>query len=133
MISHSSQSPFVAIGTGNTSFESVEGNVNIDHYTASKEPLRNFRVTKENDEEAEITFFGSENGAEVSVRLFSSELHDLEVEFKRDETEYNRVWIRLFSDAEEKLFGAGEQFSHFNLKGRTFPIWTREQGKVKTS
>lgn len=79
----------------------------------------------------EITFFGGNSAVEISVRLTSSELHDLEVEFvnsDKNEVDFNRVWIQLFSDENEKLFGAGEQFTYFNLKGHNFPIWTREQG-----
>jgi len=40
----------------------------------------------------------------------------------------NRFWFRLPSEPGESVFGGGEQFSHFNLKGRRFPLWTSEQG-----
>lgn len=40
-----------------------------------------------------------------------------------------RLWFRLASDSNEKIYGAGEQFTYLNLKGREFPMWIREQGK----
>lgn len=40
----------------------------------------------------------------------------------------NRFWFRLPADPDESVFGCGEQFSHFNLRGRRFPLWTSEQG-----
>ena len=40
----------------------------------------------------------------------------------------DRLWFRLQSDADEKIYGGGEQFTYLNLKGRDYPIWIREQG-----
>ncbi|PKL08588.1 MAG: alpha-glucosidase [Spirochaetae bacterium HGW-Spirochaetae-7] len=40
----------------------------------------------------------------------------------------NRFWFRLPAWPGESVFGGGEQFSHFNLRGRRFPLWTSEQG-----
>ncbi|MBN2875665.1 MAG: hypothetical protein JXM71_11265 [Spirochaetales bacterium] len=40
----------------------------------------------------------------------------------------NRFWFRLSAEPGESVFGGGEQFSHFNLRGRRFPLWTSEQG-----
>lgn len=41
---------------------------------------------------------------------------------------YNRTFLTYASDAEEHFFGFGEQFSHFDLKGRRVPIFISEQG-----
>lgn len=42
----------------------------------------------------------------------------------------NRFWLRETSEPGEHVWG-GEQFSHFNLAGRRFPMWTQEPGKLK--
>ncbi len=42
----------------------------------------------------------------------------------------DRLWFRLASNSTEKIYGAGEQFTYLNLKGREFPMWIREQGKL---
>jgi alpha-glucosidase (family GH31 glycosyl hydrolase) len=43
----------------------------------------------------------------------------------------NRLFLNYSSSASERFFGFGEQFSHFNLKGRTVPILTTEQGHLR--
>lgn len=40
----------------------------------------------------------------------------------------DRIWLRVHAEAEEHVYGGGEQFSYFDLRGHDFPIWTREQG-----
>ena len=50
VIRHSEQSPFIYVGKGETTFESVEGNVNVNNYVTSKEPLRQYDVTQLGDE-----------------------------------------------------------------------------------
>jgi len=39
-----------------------------------------------------------------------------------------RLRISLPSLPNEHIYGCGEQFSYFDLKGRKFPLWTSEQG-----
>lgn len=39
-----------------------------------------------------------------------------------------RVRIRLPAKPGEHVYGCGEQFSYFDLRGRKFPLWTSEQG-----
>ena len=38
------------MGKGETTFESAEGNVNVNNYVTSKEPLRQYDVTQLGDE-----------------------------------------------------------------------------------
>lgn len=40
----------------------------------------------------------------------------------------NRFWCRLLAQPTDRFYGAGEQFSAFDLAGRQFPIWTSEPG-----
>ena len=44
------------------------------------------------------------------------------------EKSLNRFWLRLINEPEEHIWGGGEQFSHFCLTGRRFPMWTQEPG-----
>ena len=41
---------------------------------------------------------------------------------------YDRIWFRFKATSDENVYGGGEQFTYLNMKGRQFPIWTREQG-----
>jgi len=63
----------------------------------------------------------------VSARLSVADGR-LQAEFTKTDDELNRFWLRLPSSSGEAVWGCGEQFSHFNLRGRNFPLWTREQG-----
>ena len=38
------------------------------------------------------------------------------------------MFLTFASAKDEKVFGFGEQFTHFDLKGRRVPIWVQEQG-----
>ena len=39
-----------------------------------------------------------------------------------------RFWVEIVGDEEEHIYGGGEQYTYLDLKGRTYPIWVREQG-----
>lgn len=43
----------------------------------------------------------------------------------------NRVFMNYQSRPDERFFGFGEQFTYFDLKGRTVPILTTEQGHTR--
>ena len=42
--------------------------------------------------------------------------------------EANRLLITIPAKKEEHILGGGEQFSYLDLRGRVYPVWTREQG-----
>ncbi|MBK7590923.1 MAG: alpha-glucosidase [Betaproteobacteria bacterium] len=63
---------------------------------------------------AEVTITFGRDGENIGVELHGGGL--------------NRFWIRLNSEPGEHLWGGGEQFSHFSLAGRRFPMWTQEPG-----
>ena len=65
----------------------------------------------------------------MELAIFTSEFHRVVVEFRSVPDTYDRLWVGLSSSAEEQVYGGGEQFSSFNLKGKKYPIWTNEQGK----
>lgn len=52
----------------------------------------------------------------------------LELKLKNDATCHNRIWLRLAAQPEDHIYGCGEQFSYFDLRGKPFPLWTSEQG-----
>ncbi len=52
----------------------------------------------------------------------------LVIEFTAAPARLNRFSFRMHAEPGEAVWGCGEQFSHFNLRGRRFPLWTSEQG-----
>ncbi|MCB1193023.1 MAG: alpha-glucosidase [Leptospiraceae bacterium] len=57
-------------------------------------------------------------------------INDNQVEFDIQLTnkELNRIYLEYNAENDEQIFGFGEQFSHFNLKGKKLFIFTEEQG-----
>lgn len=51
-----------------------------------------------------------------------------DVSLQTQDIKYNRIVMRIPSEYNEHLYGLGEQFTDFNLKGHKYTIWTREQG-----
>lgn len=62
---------------------------------------------------------------EAGVLLFSPQL---QLDHDSGDRSLNRLWINIPASADEAVFGGGEQFSHFNLRGKKFPLWVSEQG-----
>jgi alpha-glucosidase len=50
--------------------------------------------------------------------------------FKAD-PRFNRFCLRFLADPGEHIYGAGEQFTHLDLKGKDVPIWVSEHQQVK--
>ena len=54
--------------------------------------------------------------------------HQLGFELRIEDDDLNRAFLTFASPASEHVFGFGEQFTYFDLKGRRVPIWVQEQG-----
>lgn len=52
----------------------------------------------------------------------------LRFEVTVDNLRYNRLYLTCASEPAERIFGFGEQFTCFNLKGRRVPLFVSEQG-----
>lgn len=77
------------------------------------------------------------NSDYLSVKLVGSNNYRAELEFKVKENRlhikaitptsvYNRLYLKLWSQQEERIYGCGEQFVKFNLKGEKVKIWVSE-------
>ncbi|XP_070561505.1 sulfoquinovosidase-like [Ptychodera flava] len=126
MIEHSIDSPFLFAGVGVADIEEYLGNFVISEYLEERVALHNFTVSGSSPDYS-VTF--SRNGEySTTVQLGSDGDHDNVIEFTDIAEDANRYWIRLFAEPDEHVYGGGEQFSYFDLRGHDFPLWTREQG-----
>ena len=66
------------------------------------------------------------------MTLSTTKDHQVVLRFQELPDGYDRVWLRVFAQKQETVYGCGQQYSHFNLRGKNYPIWTREQGKFKS-
>lgn len=123
LFEHSAASPAVFIGSGREKIEIYRGNFDIKDYVEERLPLKYAKV-KGNE-----VLLSAHKSAPPSLKLdFKLKSGHAEIAMKAEDGSVNRIWIRIPSDADEAVWGGGEQMSYFNLKGRNFPIWTSEPG-----
>ena len=126
LLRHTAFSPALYLGRGSETIRMFRGNFDISD-----------RVS----ERIALVFSGhvTENGNQVLLfthpclqgefRLTAEEQNGmLHLSASCSDASYNRLWLRFIAEEEEHVVGGGEQFSALDLRGRLWPIWTREQG-----
>ena len=101
----------------------------------------NFDISDRVSERIALLFDGEEfeNGKHIlrfthpclqgEYRLTTTEQDGmLHLEGSCTDNSFNRLWLRLAAQEGEHIVGGGEQFSALDLRGRLWPVWTREQG-----
>ncbi|MCX7024165.1 MAG: alpha-glucosidase [Spirochaetes bacterium] len=146
LIHHTKSRPWLATGSGNASYRMYRGNFRIGDKTGPMATLPDFTVSRGTDS-VEIRFSNT-HGEEVVLRVFAErgprrgpedsgrrdlpggrgDAESLVVEFVSGPEGANRWRLFLVAEPGERAYGCGEQFSHFDLRGRKFPLWTSEQG-----
>ncbi|NIZ47281.1 alpha-glucosidase [Entomospira nematocerorum] len=121
LLEHTPQNPMLYIGQGKESLEMYRGNFKISDYLEERQPLTIIDITQESS----IYTLRFDQPIILTITL---EETSMILAFSGDVSQFNRFWLRLRADAEEKCYGGGEQMSYFNLRGRHFPIWTSEPG-----
>lgn len=125
IISHSFEEPWIFAGHGSAEFKMHLGNFNIEEEIGEKSALRYFSIT-DADKGIAVTF---SNNSTYSVKvLLYEEENRVRIRFIESSSGINRLWLRIPSNRDESIYGCGEQFSYFNLRGRKFPLWVSEQG-----
>ncbi|WP_312999046.1 alpha-glucosidase [Leclercia sp.] len=126
ILSHSAGAPCLWIGAGEADIEMFRGNFSIKDKLNEKIALTDATVTQQTSGWA-IRFT---RGDAVSATLLVGVDTEgrLELKLKNDATSHNRIWLRLAAQPEDHIYGCGEQFSYFDLRGKPFPLWTSEQG-----
>lgn len=125
IITHSKENPWIFVGKGSATYDMYRGNFKISDYLSEKVALTDFTARREEDGLV-VTF--SRGGVYFIKVLFREENGRSIVQFIDQSSEINRLWLRLAAEEDEKVYGCGEQFSYFNLRGKNFPLWTSEQG-----
>jgi sulfoquinovosidase len=127
LFEHSRTQPALFVGSGHARMECYRGNFEIEDYLSARIPLTHATITPKGDE-FELGFAADADSAAQVTLITTSNQHGFDLIFHTHDESINRVWIRLPSDAQERVYGCGEQMSYFNLKGRHFPLWTSEPG-----
>ena len=125
LLAHRTDEPAFFAGVGEPESNLHRGNFKVLDRKLARFPLELVGVEQKagltvatlkraQSERVEATITIGQDGENIGVELHGGEL--------------NRFWIRLRNEVGEHLWGGGEQFSHFNLAGRRFPMWTQEPG-----
>ncbi len=125
ILEHRTEAPCLYAGAGEPEIDMYRGNFQIRDYVSERIGLADFSVEMKG-EEAHVTL--SRKGI-YETRLRFAEVDGRSViEFMNRPSGVNRLWLRLHAEKEERVYGGGEQFSCFDLRGRNFPLWSSEQG-----
>ena len=122
LLAHSEEAPTVFLGTGEPETAMFRGNFDITDKVTDRRALRAAGADKNT-----VTFTEPASGAVFTLTL--EEIDGIvRAQGKTEGGGFNRLWLRLAAERDEHVTGGGEQFSYLDLRGRLFPIWTREQG-----
>ncbi|MEY4269978.1 MAG: hypothetical protein RLZZ58_1194 [Pseudomonadota bacterium] len=122
LITQSPDAPAIAIGTGVPHVKMVRGNFALTDAELAMTPLSHAAPDPTDDA---AVLFSATAGAPPVLRMTAS---DGVLRFAVLAGTPNRFALRLAADADEHVYGGGEQMSYFDLRGRRFPIWTSEPG-----
>ncbi|MCP4179743.1 MAG: alpha-glucosidase [bacterium] len=126
LITHNYDKPFIFIGEGRAEYDMYRGNFKIQDYVVERVALKDFSIS-EYDNEFYVNFY-RDGQEKLYLKIYSDKSGRLKIDFKSSDNSVNRMWIRVNADINEKVYGCGEQFSYFNLRGKNFPLWTSEPG-----
>ena len=130
ILAHRNADPCLYVGRGEARMDMYRGNFDIEDRVIERVALRCARI------EGRSIDFSTVDGQPVLIRVhLEGEGADLSMRFESAEPTLNRFWLRVQAETDEHVWGAGEQMSYFDLRGRRFPLWTSEPGvgRDKTS
>ncbi|SKA93665.1 alpha-glucosidase [Caloramator quimbayensis] len=125
LISHSKDKPFMYVGTGIADYNMYRGNFKISDYLVEKIALLDYEIEQENNK---VDIKLSRNNICYVNLCIEENKSNLLVNFTDYSRNINRIWIRIAAESDEHVYGCGEQFSYFDLRGKKFPLFTTEQG-----
>jgi len=116
---------FLTLAKGSANIDMHLGNFfiedNIENYS-------DFKIidTKVENNEIVLDFINNEED-KAKIKIYEED-EFIKIKFISLAEDYNRIQIRFKADKDEAVFGLGEQFSYFNLRGKSYPVFTMEQG-----
>ena len=119
LMNHRLDSPAIAVGSGEPTISAMRGHFSFEDSRQTRTPLPVARF--DNDGVTLHTASDAPPLARLSVTGDAALIENL------DKT-HNRLWFVLSAQADEAIYGCGEQMSYLQLRGRRFPIWTAEPG-----
>ncbi len=117
VLRHTQLCPAVAMAVGNPCVEMYRGNFQIED-----EPSCPIAPTAWRKCDGGLELLGA--GKPVARIVVSGNAFTVQAL----DSSFDRLWVRLYAEAGETVWGGGEQMSYLTLNGRAFPMWTSEPG-----
>lgn len=127
ILRHSSAAPCLFAGVGDARMDMHRGNFDIEDRLTERTPLRHAKVTREDGAER-IAFAAAPDQKPRIVATLRAREDGAVLDFAAADPAPNRFWLRVAAEADEHVWGGGEQMSYLDLRGRRFPLWTSEPG-----
>ena len=122
LIRHSADSPALFLGRGEETIKMYRGNFDIrDRVSERIVP----RLEMQTERSLVLTHPDLRGALTLTLEEKDGLLH---LRTEASDPRWNRFWLRLCAEPDEHVTGGGEQFSALDLRGKKYPIWTREQG-----
>ncbi len=118
-----------SVGTGEAIFKMHRGSFKIKEYFKEKHNLTAGALVQ--TDAGYCCGLKNKSGDEIlELRLVPNNTR-VDFSFKAlTDQPFNRLWLRLPSDAKEHIYGCGENFTKFDLKGEKVRIWVQEHQSV---
>lgn len=122
LLRHSPDSPALFLGRGREQIQMYRGNFQI------RDRVEERLIPRLERAEGELLRFTHPDLSDPVLLRLEERDGLVRLELRCPDPGINRVWLRLCAQPSEHITGGGEQFSALDLRGRLWPIWTREQG-----
>lgn len=126
ILRHTEEDAAFFVGRGEADIKMYRGNFTVGDRAYVRYALH-YDGMREEDEKKILVFSHPEIRGEFLVTLCKEE-DILRMRTTCEDERMNRLFLRFAAEKKERVFGGGEQFSCLDLRGRVFPVWTREQG-----
>ena len=127
ILSHRSDAPCLFVGRGDARMDMYRGNFDIEDYVEERVGLRHAAVL-EQEGGWRVELAPAKGQPPVLTLTLTGQAGQGWIGLAAADTSFNRLWIRVAAEADEHVWGCGEQMSYFDLRGRRFPLWTSEPG-----
>lgn len=126
ILRHSTETPCLWVGAGVADIDMFRGNFSIKDRLNEKIALTGATVSESPD--GWRVHFSRGDTINATLHISTDEQGRLKLDLHNGDLNHNRIWLRLAARADDHIYGCGEQFSYFDLRGKPFPLWTSEQG-----
>ncbi|MDX6021355.1 alpha-glucosidase [Scandinavium sp. V105_16] len=126
ILRHTRHAPCLWMGTGTADIEMFRGNFSIKDRLDEKIALTDVNVMLQPS--GWTLHFSRGDTAHAILDISRDDDGCLSLKLHNEHPGHNRIWLRLAAMPADHIYGCGEQFSYFDLRGKPFPLWTSEQG-----